>query len=660
MPPRPSAAPRLAAPPASPPVPPQGSLPGAPSRSELTLVCVLVALGVALRVAYTLALRAHPAFDAPVMDPGYHWAWARALAAGAEFQDGPFFRAPLYPLWLALWVAVAGDGTTLYARLAQAALGGATIALTWALGRRVGALTGGGRGPAVVGLGAAALVALAWSLIAFDAELQLPTLDVPLLLAGLVLSARALEAPSRARGALAGFAFGLAAITRPNVLLCLPVPLFLLWRRAGAKAALGLALGVGAAVAPVSLHNALEGDFALVATQGGVNLWIGNNPASDGATAIVPGTRGGWWEGYHDALAQAEAAEGRELRATEVSAHYVERTLAYWRSQPADALALLAWKARLFVADAELGNNTDPRFIALRFAPWLAFSPVRFGWLAALGLTGLALAARSGRGGVGQFAAGFTLLYALSVVLFFVNTRFRLPVLPLLAIGAPFCALRLRALGRRGWPVWAAVGALALVAHWPIAAARDGAANGLLDLAKGELARGDTRAAAALLEEALARDPDNAFARVAWASALQALGEAPRAVALMEETQRGPLGRLPEVRAQLVDALVDAGRAEDARRSAEEALAEAPRQPAVRYGLARALGALGDASGARAALRQVLIDDPTAAHAALALGDLERALGDLGAARIAYERVLALEGRVGAGLVALARERLGR
>ncbi len=642
-------------------VPPQ---PAAPSRLELLAVCTLVGLGVALRVAYTLALRAHPTFEAPVMDPGYHWAWAKALAAGAEFQDGPFFRAPLYPLWLALWVTLFGEGTTLYARLAQAALGGLSIALTWTLGRRIGALAGGPKAGAqagstagpIVGLSAAALVAVAWSLIAFDAELQLPTLDLPLLLAGLVLSARALEVPTRGRAVLAGLAFGLAAITRPNVLLCLPVPWLLLWRRAGKLPALALAVGVLIPIAPVSLHNALEGDVALISTQGGVNLWIGNNPASDGTTAIVPGTRGGWWEGYHDAIAAAEAAEGRPLRATEVSEHYTRRAFAYWRSEPLDALGLLAWKLRLFVADAELGNNTDPRFVALRFAPWLAASPVRFGWLAALGLVGLTLAARCGT--VGRLTAGFVLLYVVSVVLFFVNSRFRLPVLPALAIGAVFFVVRVRALGRAGWPAVVAALALGILAHWPIGLAREGAANGLLDLAKGELARGKTMAASKLLEEALERDPGNVFARVAWASALQALGEAPRAVALMEETLRSPLGAWPEVRAQLVDALVDAGRAADARKYAEEGLDAAPRQPALRYGLARALGALGDAQGARAALRQVLTDDPSAAHAALALGELERALGDEAAARRAFERVVQLEGRVGAGLVALARARL--
>ena len=58
---------------------------------------VIFALAAALRVVYVMALREHPRFDAPVMDAGYHLAWARALAEGTEFREGPLFRAPLYP-----------------------------------------------------------------------------------------------------------------------------------------------------------------------------------------------------------------------------------------------------------------------------------------------------------------------------------------------------------------------------------------------------------------------------------------------------------------------------------------------------------------------------------------------------------------------------------
>ena len=115
------------------------------------------------------------------MDAGYHLAWARAVASGETFQEGPFFRAPLYPYFLALWTALS-PGSTLLARLAQAVLGGVTAALTARLAASVA-----GRAAAWV---AGGLVALSPVLVAFDAELLIPTLLVPLLLVALDLCVR--------------------------------------------------------------------------------------------------------------------------------------------------------------------------------------------------------------------------------------------------------------------------------------------------------------------------------------------------------------------------------------------------------------------------------------------------------------------------------------
>lgn len=177
-----------------------------PRPHAIALAIATVAL--AVRVAYVLGLRDHPLFDAPRMDAGYHLAWAEALARGEEFQDGPFFRAPLYPIVLAALVKVTG-GAALALRLAQALFGATTAYLTYRLTRRLA----GEEAPALV---AAALTALSWVLVAFDAELLIPTLLVPLLLLALerLLAWDLADRPRQA--ALVGALFGLAAIARPS------------------------------------------------------------------------------------------------------------------------------------------------------------------------------------------------------------------------------------------------------------------------------------------------------------------------------------------------------------------------------------------------------------------------------------------------------------
>ena len=85
-------------------------------------VAGIALLAFILRLIYVLQTRANPFFDEPIMDPRYHVDWARAFASGEQFQEGPFFRAPLYPWFLGLLQAVLGEGL-LGSRLAQALLG---------------------------------------------------------------------------------------------------------------------------------------------------------------------------------------------------------------------------------------------------------------------------------------------------------------------------------------------------------------------------------------------------------------------------------------------------------------------------------------------------------------------------------------------------------
>ena len=120
-----------------------------------------------IRVVYVLMIREHPGFDAPSMDALYHDKWARAIAAGEPFLEGPYFRAPLYAWFLGSIYWLFGPNYLL-PRLLQAILGSISCVVVYYLGRdafdrRVGA---------VAGFGAATY----WILVYFDGELLIPTL----------------------------------------------------------------------------------------------------------------------------------------------------------------------------------------------------------------------------------------------------------------------------------------------------------------------------------------------------------------------------------------------------------------------------------------------------------------------------------------------------
>ena len=411
---------------------------GLHSLDGILLAAIIVAAFI-LRLTYVLQLRDCPTFDHPAMDELYHDQWARAIAAGESFVDGPYFRAPLYPAFLAAVYKLFGHGY-LAPRVIQAALGSLSCGLLYLIGR----VTFGRAVGTVAGFAAASY----WMLIYFDGELLIPTLIVFLDLLLIWVLLRAARRPGIWIFGLVGVGLGLSAIARPNILLFAPVIVvwLLVVHRATPPRAFAYAgcVGVGClmVITPVTVRNWVVGaDLALIATQGGVNFYIGNNPEADGRTAVVPGTPGGWWEGYHATIDRAEQSLGRELRPSEVSRYYFGEALDFIQEQPGKFLSLMVLKLRLFWSHWEISNNKGIYFWTAQFTPVIRWLPLGFGVVGPLAIVGLAACWRRR---LELFPLwGFVLIYMLSVLLFFCTARYRMPVLPVLILLAVFGGFRI-------------------------------------------------------------------------------------------------------------------------------------------------------------------------------------------------------------------------
>ncbi len=609
---------------------------------ERWILAGLLALACALRVAHVLASRASPLFDAPQMDALYHVEWARAFAAGERFQTPPFFRAPLYPWLLGSELWLFGD-SLLIPRLVQALLGTAATLCVYLCARRAFGL----RAAWIAGL----LWACNWVGIFFDGELLLETLAVPLYLLGLWLALGLADQPHPRRAFVVGAVFGLSALVRPNVLLFMPVLALWLFVRARAQhgrpilATALLAAGTLLPILPITLYNTVAGhDFVLIASQAGVNLWIGNNPASDGSSAVVPGTREDWWGGYRDAIAQAERAEGRSLKPSEVSQHFAHRALDFARTQPRAWLRLLVHKARLFTWNAELGNNEEPRFLFERFSPLAPLTALGFAWLFALGILGLAGSWRTAWKHLPLW--GFLATYSASIVVYFVNARFRLPILPCLAIYAGAAvAWMTDSVHARRWPqlalgLAATLGLALFSLHVPASVEQRSRSNGHVMLGKASAQAGQWTAAAAELQRAVEIDPANWQARRALAASQRQLGDVRGAEAAL----RTVLDLRPEdadALDALADLLIGEGRDEEARQVALELGRAEP-------GSARAPFAEGrawfkhDLERARARFAAALTLDPDHFGSAYWLGLCELGLEHPELAAATFERAFAM------------------
>jgi len=606
-------------------------------RVEFAIGAVIVALAFVLRVAHVLASRACPLFDAPQMDALYHVEWARAVVAGVEFQPGPFFRAQLYPWMLAAVLRVFGDGL-LAPRLVQCVLGAASVAFVWRSARRVL--------DARAGLCAALIAATYWVSIFYDGELLLESLCTPLFAAATWATLGARDRDRARDWALAGVLWGLGAITRPNVLAALPLlAVWCAWRGAGLRRTLVFAAACIAPIVPITAYNIVEGqDRVLIASQGGVNLWIGNNPQSDGAGAIVPGAREDWWGGYYDAIAQAQTARGRALKPSEVSAYYSELAWRFLRTQPRRAAQLFMTKLRLLWLDWEIGNNEEPRFLALEYSPWLRWTPMSWGGLVALALAALAPSARASSRAAPVWI--FVGAYAATLVVFSVNSRFRVPMVPQLAVLAGMAPPAFAdALRSKSWravltAMLLASASFTLSRQLPDGVERRSESNGELILGASALRSAKLDEARARLERSLALEPLNHIALRTLAQTLLDQGDAARAAELFARTRELRAGDPFSFEGE-TSALLALERVDDALDVARKFTEAAPSSALAWLTLGRVSFRRGDGAGARAGFGRALELEPDSFDAAYSLAAVDLYSSRRREALNGFERALA-------------------
>jgi tetratricopeptide (TPR) repeat protein len=406
-------------------------------RKDWTAFGIVLAAAFTLRLVFFFLNKANnPVFYHPIMDALYHHEWAEDILAGTYRADDVYFRGPLYPYFLAFLYKISGT-SIVFAVFVQHLIGTLTSGLVYLLSREYFS----GRVSLLAGL----FAALYWPFVYFEGDLLIVTTIIFLNTLVFLTFTQSIRRDDLSLLVVSGMLLGLSAIARPSVLIVFPVlPLVLyLNKRPRGKTRvrwIGRTAAVYAAIliviAPVLIRNYVVGRSVVpIGASGGVNFYIGNNPESDGSTAIVPGTRADWWGGYNDAIAIAERDEGRKLNLSEVSNYFFNRGFEWIKLNPDDATSHFLMKLRIFWAGPERSNNKFLYFFwelaGMKYVPLLGY------WLIApLALLGGVLQWRRRRRLSLLYL--FITLYMVGVVAFFVNARFRLPVLPFMIIFAAY------------------------------------------------------------------------------------------------------------------------------------------------------------------------------------------------------------------------------
>lgn len=395
-----------------------------------------------IRLVYLIQSKSNPAFYYPMVDELWHLNWAKEIIGGNFWGNDAYFRGPLYPYFLALLLKITG-GDLFWSRLLQLLFGAGSAVLVFKIGQRLFS-----KKAAIL---AGFMFALYGTMIFYEAMLLIPVLFVFLNLLAVHLLLCYKDSERFRHWWLAGFVLGLAAIARPNVLLL--APLFMLWiylaavkprSRPAAFRALIFLVGVMIPVLSVTLRNyIITGEPVLISSQGGVNLYIGNNPDTDGLTMLMPELQLDeslpWTEFTSATRRVAETESHRTLTAAEESSFWTRKAIAFIVSNPGKFIEITFKKTVYFFLGFENSDQTDIYFsrtysslYSLLLWHFIIYFP--FGLLMPLALVGMIHAWKERNKLILLYL--FVIGYLPTVVLFLVTARHRLPVIPFLILFA--------------------------------------------------------------------------------------------------------------------------------------------------------------------------------------------------------------------------------
>lgn len=393
-------------------------------RDPAALLAALTALAVRLFLWSGLAgsvlfLRVEGGHDRAL----YHQA-ALSVAQGAWWPAGSFDYLPLYPWVLGLLYRLCGPSLQMAAALGIVA-DSLTAFLLVRLARRLGASTPW-----------ALLAGLAFA--AYPRAMVYATLTMPVSLNILLVTSLAYvlshPGPRTTRGWMGvGFLSGLAGLGYPAVWPALLVVAAWLFRPAqpSPPGAVRLAALLGTAllmVLPVVIHNTrAEGQLTLLSTHGGINVYLGNHERATGYPLRIRNFRMTAREMLEDAHRAAEQETGRTLTKAQSSAWWSAQARRFLREQPGAALRLTLRKIRLFWSGTEVDDLRMLEQVRIMNRQLTGAWWPSFGLFSVAGLFGLLRT----RGALPARLFFGTSLAA--VVALFITTRYRLPLVPLLA-----------------------------------------------------------------------------------------------------------------------------------------------------------------------------------------------------------------------------------
>ncbi len=412
-------------------------------RKDRWWLIVILALLAVPRIIYLVSQSNSLYFHILFLDPYSYDSWALKILSEGWIGKEVFYQDPLYPYFLAFVYSIFGH-SYMMVRIIQAVLGCATGMLIYLLASRLLNTR--------VASAAAIIYATYLEFVMFEGMIEktslgifLSTFFLYLLVSG---AGNGSTEPKPYLLFAAGFIAALACMVRGNLLIFLPiVVLWLLFRGAwnrgllpGIKPAFAFAASALMVISLPSIRNSIIAkEPVLITAQAGQNFYIGNNPTADGSFRPPPFMVANPQVERISFSVVLEKKLGGKLSATEASRYWFRQSIFWIKSKPRDFTRLLWRKCRLFWGSYKLPDNMSWYFMEL-FSPLLRLSPLDYGAIISMAVVGMIISIP--RRSHLLILYLFIITYSASVIAFFVVSRYRIVILPVLMIFAAASIVR--------------------------------------------------------------------------------------------------------------------------------------------------------------------------------------------------------------------------
>ncbi len=402
---------------------------------------IVAAAAVAVRIAYVIDWSQVPDFIVPMVDERWHWLWANEIINDSFWGEGAYFRGPLYPYFLALLYWISG-GSILISKLLQVLLSAGTAWFIYRLADRLFNQK--------AAIFAGFIYAFYGILVFYEAMFLIPALFLFLVVWAMYRVIAYQDSQSWKSWLLTGIIFGLAAVSRPNVLIVIPflmLWLFFISKKSDTwfkrtRTPVILLAGVVLMIVPVTLRNIIvAGEPILISSQGGINLYLGNNTEADGLTMLMPEVsldESVGWEQFQGITRRiAEEETGRRLSESELSSFWTGKAIDFMVDHPGQFVSLLWKKSVYLLSGFENSDNIDiyrhrKKSLVYRVLVWDKPIYFPFGILLPLTFVGIYITRADFRKLLPIYI--FMVAYIPSIILFLVTSRHRLPLVPFMII----------------------------------------------------------------------------------------------------------------------------------------------------------------------------------------------------------------------------------